>query len=131
MVIAESYGVPCLYFSPAESARGLTTVALDPAGRTDLRIVDLYRGVGCEFRDFYMQSRLQATDWPDLMGAIDRSWQPIDFSGDDLLAAFPVDADPIRAEQGGDVWDHPIVAGLKLQHDVAEIRRADAASARA
>jgi hypothetical protein len=131
MVIAESYGVPCLYFSPAESARGLTTVALDPAGRTDLRIVDLYRGVGSAFRDFYMQPRLQPTDWADLMGAIDRSWQPIEFSGDDLLGAFPVDADPIRAEHGGDIWDHPIVTGLKLQHDVAEIRRADAASARA
>ncbi len=126
MVIAESYGVPCLYFSPAAAARGLTTVDLDPAGRTDLRIVDLYRGMGRTRQDFYMQPRQDPTDWEDLIAAIDRSWRPIDFDGDDLMSAFPVDLDPIGPAPGRTVWDNPIVAGLKLQHDVSEIRRADA-----
>lgn len=46
MVIAESYGIPCLYFAPNGDVIGPAEKLLDPQGDLDLRIIDLYRGLG-------------------------------------------------------------------------------------
>jgi len=69
MVFAESYGIPCLYFSP-RAPRGLHMMELDPDGTLDLRIVDLYRGLGRGHIPVYGQPRRERTDWAALMAAI-------------------------------------------------------------
>lgn len=125
MVIAESYGIPCLYFAPSGAATGPDRIKLDPDGGTDLRIVDLYQGLGQSELDIYVQPRMQRTDWEALMRDIDRIWTPKTLNEDALMEAFPLDLDPVEAPEGATIWEHPAIAGLKLQHDVAELRRSD------
>lgn len=125
MVIAESYGIPCLYFAPSGKAGGHQRITLDPGGGTDLRIVDLYQGLGQSELDVYVQPRTELTDWNATMRAIDSVWTPKTLDEEALMGAFPLDLDPIAAEAGSTIWEHPAITSLKLQHDVAEVRRAD------
>ncbi|MBH0237642.1 polysaccharide pyruvyl transferase family protein [Methylobrevis sp. L22] len=127
MVIAESYGIPCLYFSPGSGGmpRGLADISLDPDGPTDLRIVDLYRGLAQPKLAGYSQPRGERTDWADVMAAIDRTWEPKTLDEDALVEAFPIDLDPLTAPEGGTIWDNPVLTELQLKHDVAELRRLD------
>ncbi|CAA2105545.1 hypothetical protein MBUL_03245 [Methylobacterium bullatum] len=125
MVIAESYGIPCLYFAPSLSKDGLQSVELTPDGDVDLRIVDLYTGLGLPKIDVYNQPRPKPSDWPAIMKAIDESWSPKTFDGDALINAFPVDLSPISAAPGETIWEHKALTDLKLRHDVGELNRLD------
>jgi hypothetical protein len=125
MVIAESYGIPCLYFSPQGNEAGLTLTELTPEGTTDLRIVDLYTGIGKDKIWSYSQPRGIATDWQDVLDTIDDVWEPVSIDEDALINAFPLDAKPLVAPAGKTVWDHPVLTGLVLQHSVDELRRED------
>ncbi|MHC2020185.1 polysaccharide pyruvyl transferase family protein [Methylobacterium sp. CM6247] len=125
MVIAESYGIPCLYFAPSLSKDGLQSVELTPEGDVDLRIVDLYTGLGLPKIDVYNQPRPKPSDWPAIMKAIDKSWSPKSFDGDALINAFPVDLSPISAAPGETIWEHKALTDLKLRHDVSELNRLD------
>jgi hypothetical protein len=115
MVFAESYGIPCLYFSP-RAPRGLHTAELDPDGTLDLRIVDLYRGLGRSSLPIYGQPRRERTDWPALMAAIDKAWERPDFDTGPLLEAFPLDLNPLQPRRGETVFDHPVLQHIPLQH---------------
>ena len=63
LVIAEAYGIPCLYFAAARDKAGLAAFELDPQAPTNPRIADLYGGVGARRRQAYFQPRRTATDW--------------------------------------------------------------------
>jgi hypothetical protein len=115
MVFAESYGIPCLYFSP-RTPRGLHAMELDPDGTLDLRIVDLYRGLGLARLPVYGQPRREPTDWRALMDTIDRAWKPLDFDPAPLLDAFPLELNPIRPHLGETVFDHPLLGEIPFQH---------------
>lgn len=124
MVFAESYGIPCLHF-PTNGSQGLQVRDLGADSNLDLRIVDLYRGLGMSELPVYVQEHSKFTDWDDLMSSIDRAWKPRAFDADRLLEAFPLDLEPLVAPAGGTIWDHPLLQKLTLQHDVGEVRRAD------
>ncbi len=126
MVIAESYGIPCLNFAPHGPNKGLATVKLDPDGDLDLRIVDLYQGLGQSELKLYVQPRGETTDWADVMAAIDSAWKPVTLDEDRLINAFPLPLNMLTAPEGATIWQHPVLQGLQLQHDVAALRRADA-----
>lgn len=126
MVIAESYGIPCLNFAPHGPNKGLATVALDPPGDLDLRIVDLYRGLGQTELKLYVQPRGEKTDWADVMAACDSAWKPVTLDEDRLIQAFPLPLDPLVAPHDGTIWDHPVLKNLTLQHEVGALRKADA-----
>ena len=115
MVFAESYGIPCLYFSP-RSPRGLHTMDLDPDGTLDLRIVDLYRGLGKQRLAVYGQPRREHTDWAALMNAIDSAWQPSDFDVNPLIESFPLALRPIGAHPGKTIFEHPLLSQIALRH---------------
>ncbi|WP_245294833.1 polysaccharide pyruvyl transferase family protein [Rhizobium rhizosphaerae] len=122
LVFAESYGIPCLSF-PAHLAGGLQEVDLRQSGILDLRIVDLYRGLGLDRLVVYGQPAHLPTDWPALMAAIDQTWREKPFDAEALIAAFPLDLNPLQAPADGTIWDHPLLTGLTLQHDVRELNR--------
>lgn len=130
MVIAESLGIPCLYFSPIGRAAGIADLDLNADPTLDLRLVDLYRGLGRDTLRVYVQPRKDATDWEALMAAIDANWNPIDLlDADALVEALPFPVAPLSAEAGKTIWDHPVLRSLTLQHDVAQLRRNDKAEA--
>jgi hypothetical protein len=115
MVFAESYGIPCLYFSP-RAPRGLHAMALDPDGSLDLRIVDLYRGLGLERLAVFGQPRRETTDWQVLIRTIDQAWEPSRFDPSPLLEAFPLDVNPVKPQGGQSVFEHPMLQRLPFQH---------------
>jgi hypothetical protein len=127
MVIAESYGIPCLYFPPNGVRPGLGHVEPTIESGLDLRIVDLYQGLGIQQLPVYVQDRYAPTDWDDLLSAIDRTWQPVDIDGDALMQALPMEISPLAAPAGGTIFDHPLLNEIVFQHDVAELGRADRA----
>jgi len=116
MVFAESYGIPCLYFSPRGTPEGLIGRKMDPDDGYDLRITDLYLGLGIPKIPVYVQRRNKQTDWEQLMWAIDTAWRPVDFDTDPLIEALPIDVAPISAPKGLTVFDHPIIRDLPYAH---------------
>lgn len=115
MVFAESYGIPCLYFAPRGRKPGLMRRILDPNDGYDLRITDLYQGLGLDRMHVYVQARRAYTDWAHLMRAIDLAWEPKPFDYEPLLAAFPLDVAPLHPLPGQTVFDHPLIRGIPFQ----------------
>lgn len=126
MVFAESYGIPCLYFAPRGEQRGLCVRPLDPNDGNDLRITDLYQGLGLEKVPVYVQPRWRYTHWPKLMRTIDRVWEPKPFDPEPLVSAFPLDAVPLRPEPGQSVFDHPLIRGIPFQQAAYARREGEA-----
>ncbi|MFB2552314.1 polysaccharide pyruvyl transferase family protein [Ensifer soli] len=123
MVMAECYGIPCLHFPTKQG--GLMDHGLEVSDGLDLRVIDLYRGLGKSRIPVFAQPHGAATDWQAVMDAVDRAWTPVALDGDRLIEAFPLDRHPLSARAGATVWDDPVLQGLQLQHDVAELRRQD------
>ncbi|MFG1478125.1 polysaccharide pyruvyl transferase family protein [Xanthobacter sp. V4C-4] len=115
MVFAESYGIPCLYFAPRGRRPGLESRILDPNDGNDLRITDLYQGLGLDRLQVYVQARRAPTDWAHVMRAIDEAWEPKPFDYEPLLGAFPLDVAPLHPPPGQTVFDHPLIRGLPFQ----------------
>ncbi|MDQ0504873.1 polysaccharide pyruvyl transferase family protein [Xanthobacter agilis] len=115
MVFAESYGIPCLYFAPKGRRRGLVPRPLDPDDGNDLRITDLYQGLGLKQLHVYVQPRLLPTNWAHLMRSIDRVWEPKPFDYEPLLDAFPLAVAPLHPQPGESVFDHPLIRAIPFQ----------------
>ncbi|MBS9478930.1 polysaccharide pyruvyl transferase family protein [Ancylobacter radicis] len=125
LVVAEAYGIPNLYFSPLSEPRGLGRMDLDPNGPSDLRIVDLYLGLGRRHTAAYFQDRGLPTNWHSVMEAVDRTWEPSGFVADRLIDAFPFTPSPLKAPAGKSIWEHPVIKGITLRHDVALLQQQD------
>lgn len=132
LVFAESYGIPCLFFSPQKGATGLVEQEIGDVAEVDFRMADLYAGIGLEALPLYRQHRLKPTDWEDVIATVDRAWMPKPFDGDRLIDAFPGPVDPIaRAALGDDgLFDHPAIAGLPLRHGTPDGQEKSPASGR-
>lgn len=126
MIIAETYGIPCLYFSPLAEPHGLGKLDLDPNGPSDFRIIDLYRGLGLRQIPAYFQDRGSTTNWEQVMADVDFSWEQKQFDSDRLISALPFTPSPLSAAEGETIWQHPVVMGLTLQHDIDLLRRKNA-----
>ncbi len=109
MVFAESYGIPCLYFSPRGKISGVVELDLLDEDCVDLRIIDLYRGMGRNKLRVYVQDRKTPTDWAHLMRMIDDMWEPVNFDATPLINAFPLPVAPLQATPGKTVFDHPLI----------------------
>lgn len=130
MVIAEAYGIPCLYFAlePPRAGgprNGPGLLRLDPAGPFDSRIVDFYGGFGATRRAVYFQDRDQSSDWEAVAAAVDRFWEPLALDEERLLQAFPLPASPLRAAAGTTIWEHPVLQAIAFKEDVGALRRLD------
>ncbi|MEO0821194.1 MAG: polysaccharide pyruvyl transferase family protein [Pseudomonadota bacterium] len=130
LVIADSYGIPCLPF-PAREKRGLERQRIDFESPLDLRVTDYYGGLGRDRLAIYGQPRDLETNWEAVMTAVDKAWEPVDLAATDaaLTGAFPVDLAPLAVAEGEEIWSHPLIAGLGFSHDVRALRVADRAAA--
>ncbi|NJN88198.1 MAG: polysaccharide pyruvyl transferase family protein [Leptolyngbyaceae cyanobacterium SL_7_1] len=89
LVIAETYRIPCLYFRTR--GRGVFLSQLDDdSEKLDFRIRDFYSGLGLSQLLIYRQPRKHFTDWNAVIHAIDQHWQPIEWSPEAFLDAFPL-----------------------------------------
>lgn len=111
VVIAEAYGIPCFYLA-RRGEPGVDRVDLDGNEEINLRLVDLYLGLGQERLTIWRQPPRRATDWEAVMSALDREWEPKDFDGDRLIDAFPLPPAPLTAPEGKTVFEHPLIAAL-------------------
>jgi hypothetical protein len=112
LVIAETFGRPCVWF--ATTGRGTAWVELASAGTTvDHRVFDFYAGAGKVDLPVYWQDRAKATDWDDLIRWIDRSWAPLAYDGAALFEAFPVNKAVRFDDQAWNLADD-LVSSLRL-----------------
>ncbi len=109
MVFAESYGIPCLYFSPRASSAGIGQVDLDSGEGIDLRFNDLYRGLGQTTLDVWYQPRRKETSWDTLIETIDKSWYAKKLDEDALIEAFPLQLNPMQKGATGSALGHPLI----------------------
>ncbi len=103
LVIAETYGIPCAYFRPV--GRGPLQVDLmDEQVFLDHRIRDYYAGMGLKTLRIFCRERKRPTNWERAIAAIDRIWQPVEWSPQRLLEAFPLPlaVNPMEVEKFGD-----------------------------
>ncbi|MBE9605361.1 polysaccharide pyruvyl transferase family protein [Acetobacteraceae bacterium H6797] len=121
MVIAECYGIPCLYFSP-NMGTGVVTIGTDGNDTLDLRLADLYAGIGRKKITAFSTPRAQETDWEGLIEAIDKYWEPVTNSFDDLAEAFPVSGTPLSTNS---LFDEPSVKAITFQHSVRAVHLDD------
>lgn len=125
MVLAETYGIPCLYFGVDRARPGLATVPVSIDTGIDLRILDLFGGVGRKEFSVYNQDRARPTDWEAVAKAIDTSWEAKTLDEDRLIGALPIEPKLVAVPASGTVFDLPLIRGLQLQHDVSALRRMD------
>lgn len=103
LVIAEAYGIPCAHLRPNGRGKSFLKLA-DEAKPLDHRFRDFYLGVGLEKALVYGQPPTEQTNWDDAMQAIDRYWQPLNWTGEDFLEAFPLPLafNPLKEKFVGD-----------------------------
>ncbi len=114
MVFAESYGIPCLYFSPRASQAGVGRLDLSVEDGIDLRFNDLYRGLGQTSLDVWYQPRRQNTNWDALIQAIDQTWYPKTLDEEALIDAFPLAISPLGKGVTGSAFDQPLITGAPV-----------------
>lgn len=112
MVFAESYGIPCLYFSPRSADAGFGSIDLSTEEGVDLRLNDLYRGLGQSAMDVWFQPRRLETDWEQLINTVDKVWFQKHLDEDALIDAFPLRVMPLPKGSSGSAFDHPLIAGV-------------------
>lgn len=120
MVLAESYGIPCLYFG-VRGTPGLGRCAVDLDTGVDLRILDLYGGLGQSSFAQYVQPRRRRTDWAAVMQAIDTAWAPYRLDEDRLLSALPIRAEPVAVPADTAIASLPVLQQVALAHGGEEI----------
>ena len=125
MVFAESYGIPCLYFSPRPGVSGVVEMDLMDENCMDLRIIDLYRGLGINKLPIFVQGRKKPTEWGVLMDVIDRTWNPVSFDTGPLIESFPLDVALVAPNPDQTIFDHPVIQSIpisRLKRKLAEKR---------
>ena len=124
MVFAESYGIPCLYFSPRSTKAGLGRIDLTLEEGLDLRFVDLYRGLGQDHLDVWYQPRSRQTDWEALIQTIDRVWEQKYLDEDPLIEAFPLPSAMLEKGPTGSAFDHPLIRAVPVGREPNILERA-------
>lgn len=89
LVIAETYGIPCVLFRSLGDGAALAKLDEDKE-RVDLRVRDFYSGAGVKQLFVYGQRRGHSTNWEDVIAAIDTHWKPLEWSPEPFLEAFPL-----------------------------------------
>ncbi|MGO4440794.1 polysaccharide pyruvyl transferase family protein [Rhizobium sp. RAF56] len=121
MVFAESYGIPCLYFSPRAAKAALGRIDLSSEQGIDLRFVDLYGGLEETLLDVWYQPRGERTDWEAVIKTIDRIWRPKYLQEDRLIEAFPLPRRLLEKGPTGSAFDHPIISALPMRKGHGEV----------
>lgn len=89
LVIAETYGIPCMLFRSLGDGAALAKLDEDKE-RVDLRVRDFYSGAGVKQLFVYGQRRSHSTNWEEVMAAIDTHWKPLEWLPEPFLEAFPL-----------------------------------------
>lgn len=123
MVYAESYGIPCLHFAGHPGPSGLHQVQLEGEKTSlDLRVVDLYMGLGFKTLPVYNQVRTESTDWEAVIRTIDKVWNVKVLDETRLLEALPLPINMVSSPEKGSVFDSLSIQNLQLQHDVSKLQ---------
>lgn len=92
VVIAETYGIPCLPIcSKPGVPQGVFSTDDVKIALLDRRTVEFFNSGTRRPQYFYGQRRGRATDWEHLIQSIDRVWSPIGYDATPMLEAFPFD----------------------------------------
>ncbi len=104
LLIAETYGIPNVYFRTRGKRGVLFPEVADETDYMDYRMRDYYSCVGYEKVFVYGQPRTEATDWEALIQALDTHWQPVHWDPEPMLNAFPLPLkfNPMKEKFAGD-----------------------------
>lgn len=99
LVIAETYNIPCAWFSTNRGESGF--LPIDGSRAIDHRMIDFYGGAERDSVLSYLHPLHEETDWEKAMAFIDTHWQPLDYTGEALFNAFPL---PRAVRFEDEVW---------------------------
>jgi hypothetical protein len=89
LVIAETYGLPCVWFAPFPGGGQIADLDREDC-KLDHRMRDFYAGVGKWSLPIFASDRSFPTDWNELITWIDKYYNRCDFDGAGLFDAFPL-----------------------------------------
>src|SRR4051794_32177896 len=89
LVIAETFGIPCVWFAPGSQGGSVATVD-DLTVRMDARVRDFYAGAGQRRLPIFGVPRTAKARWRKLIRWIDTSWSPLQYDPAPFFAAFPL-----------------------------------------
>jgi hypothetical protein len=89
LVIAETYGIPCVWFAPFPGGGQIADLDRQDC-KLDHRMRDFYAGVGKWSLPFFASDRRLPTDWAELIDWIDKHYSPCVFDGGALFDAYPL-----------------------------------------
>lgn len=102
LVIAETYGIPCSWFSPISDEGGGKFDISDITAEIDHRIADFYAGLGRSTVNAYRNKITSPSDWNAIMDFIDRTWVAVsNYDESSLINAFPL---PLSVQPGARRW---------------------------
>lgn len=92
LLIAETYGIPCLHFPHGEQEQGGAVRVPMSRGNEAInyRFRDFFAGIGVKRRFVYQQNRNQRTNWLHVIRTVDRRWEPVEWDASSFLEAFPL-----------------------------------------
>jgi hypothetical protein len=100
LVIAETYGIPCVWFAPFPGGGQIAYLDREDC-KLDHRMRDFYAGVGKWSLPIFASDRRLPTDWNELIRWIDKYYTPCDFDGAALFDAYPL---PKAVSFGDNSW---------------------------
>jgi pyruvyltransferase len=99
VVIGEAYKIPVMNFRHIPGRpTGVVQFSTDAECTTDPRIFEFYKAAGVPSFPTYAQRRDTASNWGEIIDAIDREWKPVNPELQPLVNAFPLPLayDPLK-----------------------------------
>lgn len=100
LLLAELYNIPCMYVHNSVGGLKYAQISLENEQEIDIRFLDFFLSVELAKRCYYCQPKNEYTDWESLIMDIDRSWEPLQISPNQLIETFPLDLNPLKAFKG-------------------------------
>ena len=98
LVIAETYGIPCAWFSTEGTGMGTRLDLADDGVKIDHRMRDFYLGAGASHLPSFALDRQHPTDWQTAAEFVAANWAPLGLDASDLIQSFPLPLAPRDAK---------------------------------
>lgn len=123
LLLAELYAIPCIYVHNSSGGLKCAEISLENKQQIDTRFLDFFLSVGLTKRSYYCQPKNESTNWENLITDIDRTWEPLQISANQLIETFPLDLNPLESfnQDSLSFFNDSKISSIPFQGDPAKI----------